>query len=380
MLNVVIQSNIFSNEKKHLEMQAGASVAQIIMGYGYGKTKGYPFVMVNDEKIEDFGYIPKDNDLVLIKIIPMNDPVGGILSAASWVSSTVAPAVDEFLFGGDQQKYLTTGTSWDIILGGALILSGFGGIYGLYLWASLLRNGLNNLNASAPSTDVEIPMLKEVNFASGGNNRDAKDTQIPVILGRTRYYPFSVAVAYSDISTPSWASKFNTYEPLDWKRASIATVFSKGALLWGHKEVVIETDTLKLGNTPITNNANMQFQIAQNASLYPKIIKTLNVNQKLKEYSKSTGFTEHFYSLGDGYTNIIANLNMGHFYSKNIYNEYESTSTIFSVKLYKLEKNGTRTLLEEKLRESISSPFTLKNADTVQPSYFRFLLFRNLDK
>ena len=218
-IQVIAQTNIFSSEKLKKRYEEPTTLLEICQDLSIDPTSHLVFVMCNDEKLKDTRQPIKDGDLILIKVIPTGDKplttafdeLGKFGNWAFEGAVDTFEGASDFLFDNDLGNFFDSGSGeWNLVIGAALIVVGIsatafgGGIVGIpmmYAGSAFLSNGsFAESDTDAGDPDVSLPEMKGVAYMKGGKTVIAPDADIPLILGRTRYYPPVVASPLLDMA------------------------------------------------------------------------------------------------------------------------------------------------------------------------------------
>jgi hypothetical protein len=179
-IRVITQTNPFSTERKINELDDVKTVNGILRKLKINK-KDIPLaISVNGVVTEDFSLKVKENDLVLVKIIPSGDrgtAISRVLGGLQVVAGIILIATGLGAGGGV-----------------ALIISGTTTFFGpeIASWAENATDKDNKVKLTGPSTS-------DVSYLKGGKNAYGQNQPVPVILGKHRYYPYQIAYQYTNL-------------------------------------------------------------------------------------------------------------------------------------------------------------------------------------
>ena len=216
-----------------------------------------PFAIENaiiidgDERVTDFDIIPKSN-YICIKFVPEGLSLEGSATATKIAGAALTVA-----------GIFTLGIPG---VGVALLSSGIGLILG--------GISLHWLAGQLPSDGLKPEQGASI---KGSSNQENKGGPVPILIGRHLIYPF---VACSPYTTDVFANN-HTNNPSEPDTQAIYQLFCAG-----YKDMNIETDTYKIGDTNIATlgSISSQVQVYQNGedpALYGRRRYEVNVSKEL---------------------------------------------------------------------------------------------------
>ena len=163
-IKVIIQNNIFSAEALEKHVPIGTTLGSITSELNINPEKETAYVMVKDDPAKSLDYVTKEDDIILIKIVP----TGADNNIAQNIVGGLA------LAGGIALLFVTGGFA---ALGSMALFS-----YAAYAFSDDIQAmmGYGERDPLAPQTSA-------VSYLRGGKNVIGKDQVIPLILGKHRY-------------------------------------------------------------------------------------------------------------------------------------------------------------------------------------------------
>lgn len=301
-IRVIAQSNVFTTKRTEKSFEQGTSLQYILDELKIGSDNPVR-ISINGVAEVDLTTIPASDSLVLIKVIPTGeeniqfDPLG-------MLSDFIDIAIGSTTDGGGpinpDAAIIPISASLPDPVASAPIPT--------VTTAVNTEEPKNNyVNKNAPTT----------NYLSGGKNGYKIDGTIPVILGKHRYYPYQIALPYTELTNISTAKASGAFY------TGYAKAFAQKlhqVYLWGHKEVTPFPDTYKRKDTLVSNLVGTLS--ADDALDYygTKAKKFLNVGKTLKKYirdveNNNNGFTQIKIILPDNISKVSTTVIFGNFYA-----------------------------------------------------------------
>jgi hypothetical protein len=257
-VKVTAELNPVSRKRTVLETEPG-SIKDIITSLNTGFSLSMARVSRNGEIVKDFSIIANDGDELCIKFVPQGSPreAGIGMKIGGWALAVA---------GG-----ILIATGYGSALGVMLIGAGIGMIAGGTVLMNINIPGLQGIkDRETPENDPSI---------RGGRNQTRPHGRIPVLFGRHRLYPDIAANPYTEI--------------IDGKQYLVQLFCG------GYKDCVIDVNSFKLGETPVTDLSHtknivsilsgadpvVRIEILQNgeaSSVYPYCVHEEAVNAPLK--------------------------------------------------------------------------------------------------
>ena len=371
-IRIIAQTNIFSNERLEREYTEGVDLDRILKDLGINPDTHLVYIMINDSVVKSITEEVKDGDLVLIKIIPTGDnPVqqlGAFVDSIPTALQGAGTAIGDALYNNDFANSITTGNGeWNLLLGtiatsvgSALLSMPLGVFYGgalMYVGGALLNNGYLN-NTESNSSEPTVPYLNNTAYMKGGKTKVNPDGNIPVILGKHRFYPPMVAVPVINISSPLITDNTRS------STASNYGVYQQALYLGGHKDVEIDFSSLKYGEQSLPSGSyysdTSTNQYGDRAKFY------VNVNTRFSPIT-STDAPSAEILLPKGVLRFAIQFAFGEFYSMDIYGKRRTPRIAYRLKVYEVV-DGVDTLKTTFSEKIIIGGDVTKNA-TLVPTY-----------
>ena len=185
-IRVISQKNPFSQEY-NTTLYDRASILEIYIKEQIAFPIEECIIVLNDSIVTNYAVIPKENDVVIFKVVPTNERTGYAITGALAIAALAAGGA--YLLGGDLLAYTITG--------------------GLYGWS--LGGAIYDAN-NQPIKEGKAFTL------AGSDNRDNQYGILPVLYGTTKYAPTYGASDYTEyVETETTISKkyvlYSYYSP-----------------------------------------------------------------------------------------------------------------------------------------------------------------------
>lgn len=224
MYNVHIQKHPFKTDVEQFEIESGKSLSEAYIATSPVLPIEHARITVNDEVITDYTYIPQDNDLVCIKVVPGTAEEAEVGRGWSWAAFGVGVAL--FLVAG-----LTGGAGLLIMSGWALTVTG---LIGVGITSAILEAQFDSEEGR-----------QDIHGSSGGTSRWVP---IPLVYGEHYLAPSLASSDYTTLATEDDLNNVVLHQ---------LYVLGDQNTDWGTKTIV---DSINIGDNRLFASKEMQLR------------------------------------------------------------------------------------------------------------------------